>query len=128
MKPYSILFLIAGPSVNPWYMQDEIAELKLLRRHKSFMSEIESCSVDTWIQNGTFKDFESERDAYLCLSRCSPKLGLSRNCSGCSKILNAYIPKYRCLECKDVEICGDCYSRGEEPSGHSTNHKMVSLR
>ena len=128
MKPFQHSFLIAGHSINPWYMQDEMAELKLLRRHKDFLSEIESSSADTWIRNGTFKDFESERDAYLCLSRCSPKLGLSRRCTGCNKFLHAQIPKYRCLECKDMEICGDCYHKGEEPSGHSTNHRMVNLR
>ena len=121
-------FLIAAHSINPWYMQDENAELKFLRRHKDFIAEIKRSSTDTWIQNVTFKDFESECDAYLCLSRCPRKLGLVKECHSCDTILAIYRLTYRCLECKDVDICSDCYFRGEKLSGHSTNHRMVCLR
>ena len=60
---------ITGNSRNPWYLRDENAELEFLRRHKKFTSEIKTFSVLTWLQNGAFGDFESERDAQLCLSR-----------------------------------------------------------
>ena len=69
---------------EPWYMQDETAELEFLRRHKSFISEIKkSVSAKRWIQNCTVKGFESERDGYLCLSRHPLKLGLGTECNGC---------------------------------------------
>ena len=116
---------IAGHSNNPWYMQDEIAELKFLRRHKSVMSDVERFSFYKWLNNDPFKSCESEQDAYLLLSRYSIEPGQSRTCSSCNKM-----PKicYKCLECIDVGLCEICNDRGEEPKGHVAHHKMVELR
>ena len=119
-----VCFADSGYSITPWYLQDEIAELNFLRRHKSFILEIESSSAEKWIQSGTFKGFESERDAYLCLSRCSSNFVSSRKCNGCDQNSS----KYRCLQCRDMELCSKCYDEEEESSGHLTSHRMVRLR
>lgn len=119
---------ILGHSINPWYVRDEVAELELLRRHKSFISEIERSSADTWIRSGIFRDFESERDAYLCLSRCSSRPGFEMKCNSCSKKVNSKTKRYRCLDCKDMNLCGDCYMKGEEPNDHTNSHRIVRLR
>ena len=91
------IFSIAGSSVNAWYLRDESAELQFLRRHKKLTSEIKTSSALTWLQNGAFGDFESERDAQLCLSRNSNQLGFYSQCDGCHKYIFGI--KYRCLEC-----------------------------
>lgn len=109
-------------------MQDEIAELNILRRHKSFASEIERSSVDTWMQSNISKDFESERDAYLFLSKCFRRFGLFGKCNGCKVNLDYKSHRYRCLQCRDMELCSKCYDEEEESSGHLTSHRMVRLR
>ena len=109
-------------------MQDETAELDLLRRHKIFALEIERSSVDTWIQNSISKDFESERDAHLFLSRCSRRFHLLRKCNGCKVNLHWASPAYRCLDCRDMEFCLFCYIKEEEPDGHATSHRMIYNR
>ena len=109
-------------------MQDETAELDLLRRHKIFALEIERSSVDTWIQNSISEDFESERDAHLFLSRCSSRFPLVRKCNGCRVNLHQRSTAYRCLECRDMEFCFSCYINEEEPDGHATSHRMIDMR
>ena len=98
-------------------MQDEIAELDLLRRHKSFASEIERSSADTWMQSNISKDFESERDAYLF-----------GKCNGCKVNLDYISNSCRCLQCKDMELCFDCYIKEEDINGHATSHRMIDTR
>lgn len=109
-------------------MQDEIAELDLLRRHKSFASEIERSSVHTWMQSKISKDFESERDAYLFLSRCFHRFDLFGKCNGCKVNLHYTSNSYRCLQCKDMELCFDCYIKEEDINGHATSHRMIDTR
>ena len=120
------IYSIAGNSRNPWYIRDKNAELEFLRRHKKFTSEIKTFSVLTWLQNGAFGDFESERDAQLCLSRNSHQLGFLSKCDGCLKDILGI--KYRCLECRDVDLCLNCNQRLAIPVGHEHFHKMAEMR
>ena len=120
------IFLITGNSSNPWYLRDENAELEFLRRHKKFTSEIKTSSALTWLQNGVFGDFESERDAQLCLSRNSHQLGFYSKCDGCHKDILGI--KYRCLECRDMDLCDFCNQRVTILVGHEHHHKMAELR
>ena len=120
------IYSIAGNSRNPWYIKDKNAELEFLRRHKKFTSEIKTFSVLTWLQNGAFGDFESERDAQLCLSRNSHQLGFLSKCDGCLKDILGI--KYRCLECRDVDLCLNCNQRLAIPVGHEHFHKMAEMR
>lgn len=76
--------LIAGRSINPWYMQDETAELKLLRRHKSVVSDVERY---TGLKYDPLKGCESEQDGYLLLSRYMAKIDMDRRCIQSIKFL-----------------------------------------
>ena len=120
------IYSITGNSRNPWYIRDKNAELEFLRRHKKFTSEIKTFSVLTWLQNGAFRDFESERDAQLCLSRNSHQLGFLSKCDGCLKDILGI--KYRCLECRDMDLCLNCNQRLAIPVGHEHFHKMAEMR
>ena len=120
------IYSITGNSRNPWYIRDKNAELEFLRRHKKFTSEIKTFSVLTWLQNGAFGDFESERDAQLCLSRNSHQLGFLIKCDGCLKDILGI--KYRCLECRDMDLCLNCNQRLAIPVGHEHFHKMAEMR
>ena len=120
------IYSITGNSRNPWYIRDKNAELEFLRRHKKFTLEIKTFSVLTWLQNGAFGDFESERDAQLCLSRNSHQLGFLSKCDGCLKDILGI--KYRCLECRDVDLCLNCNQRLAIPVGHEHFHKMAEMR
>ena len=120
------IYSITGNSRNPWYIRDKNAELEFLRRHKKFISEIKTFSVLTWLQNGAFGDFESERDAQLCLSRNSHQLGFLIKCDGCLKDILGI--KYRCLECRDMDLCLNCNQRLAIPVGHEHFHKMAEMR
>ena len=108
-------------------MQDEFAELDLLRRHKRFASEIEKSSVDTWIQSSISKDLENKRDAHLFLSRCGHRFGLLGKCSGCKVNLHQDSYRYRCLECRDMELCWNCYIKEEELNGHAASHRIIDM-
>ena len=59
----------------------------MLRRHKSFLSEFKtkSGSILPWLQNVSFEDFESERDAWLCVARNWKQFGTNGVCDGCSR-------------------------------------------
>ena len=121
--------MIAEYSVNSWYWGDEAAELEFLKRHKNFILEIEKSSADTWIQSKTFKDFDSEQDGLLCLTRGSDRLGLTRICHACNCITQFQkVPAVRCLNCKVTELCLKCYQDEKEPNGHKRSHRMVRLR
>ena len=120
------IYSITGNSRNPWYIRDKNAELEFLKRHKKFTLEIKTFSVLTWLQNGAFGDFESERDAQLCLSRNSHQLGFLSKCDGCLKDILGI--KYRCLECRDVDLCLNCNQRLAIPVGHEHFHKMAEMR
>ena len=120
------IYSITGSSNNPWYLRDENAELQFLRRHKNFTSEIKTFSVLTWLQNSAFGDFESERDAQLCLSRNSDQLGFFSKCDGCHNDILGI--KYRCLECREMDLCEICNQRVTIPVGHEHDHKMAELR
>lgn len=112
---------IAGRSINPWYMQDETAELKLLRRHKSVISDVERY---TRLKYDPLKGCESEQDGYLLLSRYMAKIDMNRRCTSCNTL-----PEFKkCLECIDVGLCMICTDRGEEPKDHVASHRMVELR
>lgn len=111
-------------------MEDEDAELDFLRRHKRFASEIERSSVDTWMQSNVCGDLESERDAYLFLSRCGHRFGLTMKCNGCKcnlDNLSYRFPRYRCLECRDMELCWNCYIKEDEPNGHEISHRITDM-
>ena len=108
-------------------MEDEDAELDFLRRHKRFASEIERSSVDTWIQSNLCEDLESERDVYLFLSRCGHRFGLTMKCNGCKCNLSYRFPRYRCLECRDMELCWNCYIKEDEPNGHEISHRITDM-
>ena len=119
--------MITEDSVDSWYWGDEFAELEFLRRHKNFISEIERSSAEKWKQGKTFRDFVSEQDGYLCLTRGSDRLGLTRICQACN-IINEEYEGIRCLDCKDMELCSKCYEKEEKPDGHKKSHRMVKLR
>lgn len=72
------------------------------------------------------KDFESQRDAYLCLSRCSKQLKISIKCNSCNN--DIFKEHVKCLECKDVDLCGECHGSYQEPGRHVVTHTMVKLR
>ena len=119
-------FFIAGTSFRPWYVRDENAEIEFLRRHKNFLSEIKSYSASSWASRGAFEDLESERDAKLCLSRNSKQLGFFSKCDGCQRKITGI--KYRCLVCKDTNLCSICHERRTVPLGHKSFHKMAELK
>ena len=97
-----------------------------MRRHKKFLSEIKYYSASKWPRRSASEDFESEKDAKLCLSRNSKQLGFFSKCDGCQR--NIIGIKYRCLECKDMDLCKNCHERKTVPSGHARFHKMAELR
>ena len=101
-------------------------ELEFIWRHKRFLSEIKSASVSKWVRSGAFKNLESERDANLFLSRYSIQLGLNSLCRGCSANIKGR--KYRCLDCRDMELCEDCYEERATPNDHAVSHVTAELR
>lgn len=116
---------------RPWYARHEKAEIKFLKRHKRFLSEINTyCDSNrpiwSWLQNSAFEDFESERDAKLCMSRTGKLFGTSGKYDGCRNTINSM--ERICLECIDMYLCTNCYKRKIEPSGHANFHKMAELR
>jgi len=48
-------------------------------------------------------------------------------CSGCRKNGIAGI-RYKCLECKDFNLCSKCEDAGVEPRGHSVNHNTLMIK
>ena len=119
-------FFFSEKSKSPWYQQGENGELEFLGRHKKFILEIQKVSYGAWLNSGRFKDFESERDAYLFLSRYSKQLKISIKCNRCNDDISK--EHVKCLECKDVELCGECHGSYQEPDGHVVTHTMVKLR
>ena len=113
---------------RPWYLRDENAEIEMLKRHKSFLSEFKtySGSILPWLRNIEFEDLESERDAWLCVSRNPRQLGTCGRCDGCNRKIKGI--EYLCLECKDLALCGKCHQQRTEPLGHASFHKMAELR
>jgi len=48
-------------------------------------------------------------------------------CSGCRK--NGIIGnRYKCLECKDFNLCSKCENAGVEPRSHSVNHNTLMIK
>ena len=121
-----LTFLITGTSARPWYVRDENAEVTFLRRHKNLLSEIKFYSASKWPRRGAFADFESEKDAELCLSRNSKQLGFFSKCDGCQRRITGI--KYRCLECRDMDLCANCHQQRKVPLGHINSHQMAKLR
>ena len=102
---------------------------RIFKKTQKFILEIEKSSADTWIQSKTFKDFDSEQDGSLCLTRGSDRLGLTRICHACNCITQFQkVPAVRCLNCKVTELCLKCYQDEKEPKGHKRSHRMVRLR
>ena len=121
-----LTFLITGTSARAWYVRDENAEITFLRRHKNLLSEIKFYSASKWPRRGAFADFESEKDAELCLSRNSKQLGFFSKCDGCQRRITGI--KYRCLECRDMDLCANCHQQRKVPLGHINSHQMAKLR
>ena len=119
--------IVAWIPDRPWYSRDESAEIEFLRRHKSYLSEIDvTSSTDAWLQSWEFEDVENERDVMLFVARNTEQLGCSPTCDGCETIIFGI--NYKCLECKDIDLCRRCYQRGKVPVGHASFHKMVEMR
>ena len=110
----------------PGYLLDDNAELEFLRRQKSSIPEIEKVSFNKWLSNTAVKDFETERDALLCLSRYSKQLNLQNRCASCNN--DIFEEHIRGLECRDLDMCGECHDNNKEPNGHAVFHVMVNLR
>lgn len=83
-------------------------------------------SPEAWLKKRPLKDFESQRDAYLCLSRHPKDFHVRRKCSGCENSISG--KHMRCLECRDVGLCRKCYEQGDEPNDHAACHIMANLR
>ena len=87
---------------------------------------MEEDSLEAWLQKCELGDFESQRDAYLCLARHPQELHVHRKCSGCKKSISG--KHMRCLECKDVGLCYKCCKQGDARKDHKVTHEMVNLR
>ena len=97
-----------------------------MRRQKEIILEMQKVSFDAWLNSVELKDFESQRDAYLCLSRYSKQLKIRIKCNSCNDYI--FEEQVKCLECKDIDLCGECHGSYQEPGGHVVNHTMVKLR
>lgn len=119
-------FSITGTSSTPWYSKGEKDEIDFLRRHKSYLSEIQKYSASEWPRRDVSKDFDEERDKELCISRNIMQIGGFSICDECRTILLGL--RFRCLECKDIDLCMNCYEQKAEPYGHSSSHNMAPLK
>ena len=61
------------------------------------------------------------------IARYCSLLEVSVTCDSCGAQIPG--PRYRCLECVDIDMCGVCFSGGVMPSGseHSTDHTIVYM-
>jgi len=72
-------------------------------------------SVDVVVQLQTF------------IARFCSVLDVSITCDGCGAQIPG--PRYRCLQCVDIDLCGVCFSGGVMPAGseHTTDHCFVYM-
>ena len=63
----------------------------------------------------------------MFIARFCSVLEVSITCDGCGAQIPG--PRYRCMDCMDIDLCGVCFSGGVMPSGteHTTDHNIVYM-
>ena len=51
----------------------------------------------------------------------SVDIGIQYNCDGCRANITKLV-RVQCAECKDVDLCVECFCEGVENVGHDGNH------
>jgi len=63
----------------------------------------------------------------MFIARFCSVLEVSITCDGCGAQIPG--PRYRCMDCMDIDLCGVCFSGGVMPSGteHTNDHNIVYM-
>jgi len=63
----------------------------------------------------------------MFIARYCGVLDVSITCDGCQAQIPG--PRYRCLDCTDIDLCGVCFSGAVMPSAtdHNADHRFVYM-
>ena len=105
---------------------DEIKEIAMYKRHKSYFDTVQEITAAVWCELQQHESLNVILDMNLFISRYSTYDEFNSKCGGCSEPLTW--KKFRCLTCFDLDLCESCYINVKKPDGHLNTHKMIRLR
>ena len=105
---------------------DEIKEIEMCQRHKSYIDAVKEITVEVWCELQQYESLNAIRDMNLFMSRYSNHDEFNSKCDGCLEPLTS--KKFRCLTCLDLDLCEICYINVKKPDGHLNTHRMIGLR